>query len=623
MPLFSRVLTSMFYLRALGRISTVQLIQREELNLRVFGVSEMSYCRLPNDVEDMIRHSWKRSYEYGLSHLDSGRDEINDVRIREILETNENFIQKATPILDRLSQFVIGTGHIAILSDASGNIIYTVSDPNFEEQAFEIKLQVGANWGEQNRGTNAIGVALIEGAPVQVHGNQHFFTILHSLTCAASPVYSPTGELLGIINISGRKKQFNPYSLSLALMAADCLQNKFLIEEAKKEQLLTLKELEQTSNQVPFPLFSIDNENRIVRANQAAFQILGKDCIGREFKEQKGFVMETIADGSRKLWRSVAMYKHEEKQNHLYRFSDIVGSCPTILNTKALGQRAAYTDFPILLFGESGTGKELLAQSIHTAGPRNGQQFIAVNCSAIPDTLVESELFGYVRGAFTGANREGGMGKFEAANHGTIFLDEIGDMSLRAQSTLLRVLQEKAITPVGATQSKPIDVRVIAATNKDLPKKIREGQFRADLYYRIKGIHITLPSLRERSDVIELAEYLLGKIVHTATLSGEAKNKLRLHSWPGNVRELISVLIQASFLSEGAEILAKHIQLEDIDDRPSTEDDNDSILSLADVEMTTIRKSLKITGGNISKAAELLQIGRNTLYRKLKEYKIY
>lgn len=581
----------------------------------------MSSLKLYEEEIEAVNESWKRCHQFGLRPTDSIINQtITGKQIHEVIKENEQFIQQATPIFEKLYPFIKQTGHIAVLSDRYGNIIHLAADPEFENQARNIQLQVGANWQEQKKGTNAIGVVLTEEKPVRVHGEQHFYIANHFLTCAASPIYTPTGELVGAINISGRKEQFNPYTLSLACMATDSLQNRLLIEQAKQEYLLTLQELEQTANYHPFPLLSLDREHRIIRANQAAFHILGKDCIGKEFKGKQGFVIKTIADGTQKIWRSTAIYKQDVKQNRLYTFADITGSCPNILHMKEVAQKAAYTDFSVLLFGESGTGKELLAQSIHSAGPRMGHPFIAVNCSAIPESLVESEFFGYVRGAFTGANREGGQGKFEAANHGTIFLDEIGDMSLHAQSTLLRVLQEKTVTPVGGTQSRPINVRIIAATHRNLPEEIRAGRFRADLYYRLKGIQINLPPLRERSDTIEMAQQLLKQVNPLGSLTGEAKNKLLSYFWPGNVRELHSVLIQASFLSEDGIIDAKHLQLENV--YTNTPDEKEPTLSLMDAEMSTIKQSLQFTGWNISKAAELLQIGRNTLYRKMKEYNI-
>ncbi|EXX84812.1 sigma 54-interacting transcriptional regulator, partial [Paenibacillus darwinianus] len=251
------------------------------------------------------------------------------------------------------------------------------------------------------------------------------------------------------------------------------------------------------------------------------------------------------------------------------------------------------------------------------------EPFIALNCSAIPDSLVESELFGYVRGAFTGANRDGNTGKFEAAHKGTIFLDEIGDMPLRAQAALLRVLQEGAVTPVGSAKSKSVDARIIAATNKNLQEEVKAGRFRTDLYYRLKGIQIVLPPLRERSDILVLASHILLTHARTgAALTENAQERLLRYSWPGNIRELSSVLIQATFLAGGEPIDADHIMIEEYEPVQLSGSSDDSALSLKDAEIRAIKKALQSTEWNLSKAAGLLKIGRTTLYRKIEEYGI-
>lgn len=569
----------------------------------------------------IVNESWQRCQQFGLKPTDAIDDQmVAGKQLNEVLKKNENLIRHTVGIFEKLFPLIRQTGHVAALVDNTGTVIHTAGDPGFEDQARMVQLQVGANWQERKKGTNAMGVALVEQEPVRIHGNQHFYISNRFLTCAASPIFTPSGELVGVINISGSKELYNPHTLSLVSMIADNLQNRFLLEQAKHEHIVTLKELEHTANSHPLPLLSLDNEHRIIRANQAARRVLGKNCIGQPFTEREGFVIETVSDHTRKIWRSVAIYKqHHKERQRLHTFRDITGSCPSIRRVKTFAEKAASTDFPVLITGETGTGKELLAQSIHTASSRAEHPFIAVNCGAIPESLVESEWFGYERGAFTGARREGSVGKFEAANLGTIFLDEVGDMSPRAQVALLRVLQEREITRVGGVKSKPIDVRIIAATNKHLTDLIKQGQFRSDLYYRLKGIELTLPPLRERSDIIQLAEYLLNKMARPAlNLSKEAQNKLLSHDWPGNIRELNSVLVQASFLADGEEIRPEHLQLEHADARPQP----DGFLSLKDAEIAAIKKSLQTTGWNISKAAERLQIGRNTLYRKMKEYNI-
>lgn len=590
-------------------------------NPTVREVVALSSLNTWSDTE-IVQKSWKRCQKYGLKPTDAVYDSvITGRRLNEIIKENETFIQHTVRILEKLAPYIRQSGHIATLVSKDGTIVHTAGDPSFEEQARTVHLQVGTNWQERRKGTNAMGVALVEQKPVRVHGAQHFYVKNRFLTCAASPVFTPRGELAGVINMSGRKERFNPLTLSLVSMVAETLQSRLLLEEAQHEHVLTVRELERTADFTPFPLVSLDDERRIIRANQAARRLLGQDCIGKEFKEKKGFVVETISDKTRKTWRSVAVYKRErQKKERLYTFQDVAGSCPRIQHVKRLAAKAAMTDYPILLLGESGTGKELLAQSIHTASPRADRPFIAVNCGAIPDSLLESEWFGYERGAFTGARREGSIGKFEAAHLGTIFLDEVGDLSPRAQVALLRVLQEKVITRVGGVKSQQVDVRVVAATNKDLLREVKKGTFRTDLYYRLKGIQLSLPPLRERSDIIQLAESFLEEMDYpTARLSKEAQEKLVSHSWPGNVRELKSALVQAAFLAEGGDIRPEHLQFEC---DHSDDDRTDSVPTLREAEIAAIQRSLKATGWNISRAAELLQIGRNTLYRKMKGYQI-
>ncbi|KAB2933343.1 MAG: AAA family ATPase [Leptonema illini] len=303
-------------------------------------------------------------------------------------------------------------------------------------------------------------------------------------------------------------------------------------------------------------------------------------------------------------------------------FRQLVGSCPLFTGVRDLAYRASKNDHSILLQGESGTGKELFAQAIHSTSNRASRPFVAINCSAIPDTLIESELFGYVAGSFTGASRTGSKGKFQTASGGTLFLDEIGDMEPRAQAAILRALQEKRITPVGATQSIPVNVRIIAATHRDLLKEIERGRFRSDLYYRLKVIALDLPPLRERSDLCELAEFFLAEQDYRyPELSGAVCAALRRHSWPGNLRELKNVMLQAGFLADGNPIEESHLRLDEWtggDDIQS----GSAIPTMNHLHASVIRQALIHTNWNVKRTSELLGIGRNTLYRKMHTYGI-
>lgn len=569
-------------------------------------------------LSTIVQQSWKRCQESSLKATEKANDQIiSSRRIKEIIQENHPLIRESFPLFTKLAPFLLSTEHIALLSDQDGNIIHTVGDPVFANQAQKVQLQIGANWTENNKGTNAIGTALIAQQPIQIQGEQHYFLENRFLTCSAAPIFSPTGELLGVIDISTRKEYSHPFALTIACMIAEAVQNRLMLAEAERVIALP-RPLSPGSAGLSLPLVGLDRDDRIVSLNEMAKKQLGMGALGTTLQpEVERTGANNIQDRRKRVWSMSA-------SSQAMPYPRLAGSCPIFLQAKKLGQKAAHVDFPVLLNGESGTGKELFAQMIHETGPRSGEPFIAVNCSSISENLIESELFGYEGGAFTGANREGRVGKFEAAKHGTIFLDEIGDMSLRAQAALLRVLQEKVVTPVGSNQSRPIHARVIAATHRNLPEEIKAGRFRADLYYRLKGVSIQVPPLHKRTDLIQLAEHLIQKIAggEPLFLSNEAKLKLQSHSWPGNVRELQGVLMQACFLSETYEIAAEHIQLEGLVEAALYQEAEQVVPSLRETELHAIKNALYMSGGNVSQAAKLLQIGRNTLYRKMAEYHI-
>ncbi|MCM3790329.1 sigma-54-dependent Fis family transcriptional regulator [Domibacillus indicus] len=577
---------------------------------------------------DIINRSWKRCQNFGLSPSDPMDDSIlTGSALQEVLTENQSMIRHATLILENLYPAIHSQGLVTVIVDRNGTIIHKVGHLDNNETIDY--LPVGSNWSEKRKGTNAMGLAIYEKKPIITHAEHHFYVKNHFLTCAASPIYSPTGELIGAVNISAKKEMYHLFTISLTTMMAESLQTRLLLDQTKQEKVLALKELELTSNLSTVPLLTLDRENTIIRANQKARFILGEDCIGDEFHVGKGYSVEIISDQSQKVYSSVVSLneanKKDETAKKLYSTSDIIGSCPKIEKVRNMITKAAFFDYPVIIYGKSGTGKELIAQSLHSHGSRFGKPFVAVNCSAIPENLIESELFGYEKGAFTGANHKGSPGKFEAANGGTIFLDEIGDMSLKAQAALLRVLQESIVTRVGGVKVIPINTRVIAATNKNLREEIKAGRFREDLYYRLKGIFITLPPLKDRTDILELTEHFINTLDHSpVSLSEEAKQKILAYHWPGNIRELKSVLIQASFLAVGNEIKADDLHFEDVYEQQTQQLAivEKKLSSLRQTEKEAITQALTSAGWNISKAARILKISRNTLYLKMKKYEL-
>ncbi|QDS36560.1 sigma-54 interaction domain-containing protein [Brevibacillus brevis] len=327
-------------------------------------------------------------------------------------------------------------------------------------------------------------------------------------------------------------------------------------------------------------------------------------------------------------------YKKElrRRMGATYHFDQIVGYSQKLQELKKFSQKVAKSDSTVLITGESGTGKELFAHAIHAESKRKMGPFIRVNCAAIPDSLLESELFGYEEGAFTGAVRRGKKGKFELANHGTILLDEIGDMPLPLQAKLLRVLQEKEVERVGAVRTTPIDVRVIASTNSDMLQSIKEGKFRADLYYRLNVVSLSIPPLRERlEDLPELVSNLLKQLgestgVTVRAIDEEVWNVLRGYSWPGNVRELKNVLERALHLMEDDVLKKEHVWL------PVSDEGAHTSLSvpthavrplkqvIEEAEQEALCHAMQQAGGNKLSAAKLLQISKSSFYEKWEKY---
>src|SRR5262249_18263485 len=356
-----------------------------------------------------------------------------------------------------------------------------------------------------------------------------------------------------------------------------------------------------------------------------ALKLGAYDYITKPVERDELLVVIDKALEERGLRHEVARLRREVERS--YRFENIIGKSRAMQEVFELIRRLSQSSASVLITGESGTGKELAARAIHYNSPRKGREFMAINCAAIPDTLLESELFGYKRGAFTDAHRDHD-GLFMKTQGGTLFLDEIAELSPALQAKLLRVLQEKEIRPLGATKNERVDVRVIAATNRDLEARMREGLFREDLYYRLNVIHILLPPLRERAeDVLPLAEHFLAQSAQRAGkrlggFSEQAVKALLQHGWPGNVRELENVIERAVALAEGERIglndLPQHVR-----ERKATDVLAGAVargLTLAELEREYITRVLSAEGGNKTRAAQRLGLDRKTLYRKIEEY---
>lgn len=317
----------------------------------------------------------------------------------------------------------------------------------------------------------------------------------------------------------------------------------------------------------------------------------------------------------------------EKQLGNQQSFDSIVGDSRLLKSAIDSAKKVAKTDATVLLTGETGTGKEVFAQAIHNASPRSKQNFIAVNCSAFSKELLENELFGHKAGAFTGAVKDA-KGIFEEANNGTVFLDEIGEMPLDLQAKLLRVLESGEFLKVGDTKPTKVDVRIIAATNRNLQQEIESANFREDLFYRIAVFQISLPSLRDRvADIPALARFFLSKFAskstkHITSISPEYLEALQKHNWKGNIRELRNIIERSVILTDGSELLVESLPLDFIVNSASDKENELSEFSMANIEKQHIQKILKFTKGNKAEAASLMEIGIATLYRKIEEYQL-
>jgi transcriptional regulator of acetoin/glycerol metabolism len=552
----------------------------------------MSRGVLPSGVRSLVRDSWARAIRTSVSPtLPKAPLVLDDNALAEAQHDCE-WLPFARSAANGSSAPYADGGHILTLFDGSGRMLWSEGDPRALDGLSGINFRPGAIWAEDYVGTNGPGTALATGAPVHIVGAEHYCEQWHAWHCAAMPVRDPlTGEICGIVDISGFRDAAHPHTLTLTSTLVVAIEQMLRAREAER-RILVMQRLTELAGRWPGDAaVAIDRSGTVIGALHEGAQGRYRIALVQEamrqavasaaHRDERGRHIEqtvTLGDGSAAILYPVVMDavpvgaclivpKTERRPagsarrtaagSTRYTLSDLVGDSAALNEAIDLATSAAATELPVLLEGESGTGKELFAQGIHAAGRRAGGPFIAVNCAALPRELVESELFGYIGGAFSGARREGQNGKFEAANGGTIFLDEVAELPATAQAALLRVLQEGEITPVGSAHSRRVDVRVIAATNRDLAATVNEGAFRTDLYYRLNVLGITLPPLRERPDDIEeLAQRFLMEAAadlgrSAPRLTPAQVTALRLRSWPGNVRELKNLMRRVVALGAG------------------------------------------------------------------------
>jgi transcriptional regulator of acetoin/glycerol metabolism len=628
---------------------------------------------------------------------------LNREAITALIEANSRLLRISRPYLEQLYTIVSGSGFYLMIGDRNGVILDLIGDEDIIREGREkSNLVIGADRSERYAGTNAIGACIATGTPIQIWGEEHYVKQHRIYACSGGPIRDENDEIVGCLNLTGLAENVHLHTLGMVLSAVDGISKEMRIHKAYADIQRMNEQSDIILDAVMSGFLLLDEHGRVVRANHTALQLLQTDarildanffdCFdvgGRGEHTIRFHSMKTLpnneefdffrkASGLPPIKLSLSVFSAGEggartlilkvdEPRHIHRlagkvsgfsarftFDDIIGNSDALKSMIALSRQAAVRDSVILILGESGTGKELIAHAIHNASHYSGGPFVAINCGALPNGLIESELFGYEAGAFTGATKNGNPGKFELADSGTIFLDEIGDMPLDVQASLLRVIETREIVRIGGRYSKRLNVRVIAATNRNLMEQISAGSFREDLYYRLNVIPIEAPPLRARAgDIRLLAEHFVRAKRERMSpkrnaaskddpegqgfLSDEALQLLESYDWPGNIRELENIMERAVSFSADETIYPSclpeeiagsvHREVSEASgiaraQRTVSGNPENTMLNIEALECVTLRRALEQTGNNVQKSVELLGISRRTLYRKMKKYGI-
>lgn len=588
-------------------------------------------------LPESLRRSWRRSLAAGLAPMAANLPDepLPAPEMARAAERQGSLLAAARPVMRYLHGQVAGSGCMVLLADDRGLLIEALGDAGFADRAARVALRPGANWAEAARGTNGIGTALAEAAPVVVQGAEHFVARNGFLACAGVPLFGPDGQVLGVLDISCDHRAFHPHTFGLARTAAQMIEDRLFQQRHGRTPHLRLH-AEAAGLGLPGEgLVALAEDGRILGANSAARRLLrlgegGVRLRLAELREQARRRAEQplllrLPDGRplhARLEGEAAAPRALPRPAP--RPTDALAALdtgdPRLARAVAQARRVLGHAVPLLLTGETGTGKDRFARALHASGPRKAAPFIAINCAALPETLIEGELFGHTRGAFTGARPEGAAGLIRAADGGTLFLDEIGEMPLPAQARLLRVLEERAVRPLGGGRAVPVDFCLVSATNKDLRAEVAAGRFRADLYWRLNGLTLGLPPLREREDFPALLASLLAEAAGPGgapAIAPALAQRLARLPWPGNLRQLASVLRTACLMMEPGEAMLDEHHLPPELEAPLPRALPPGGLRAAEDE--AILRAVEEAGRNMSLAARRLGISRNTLYRRLRQ----
>jgi transcriptional regulator of acetoin/glycerol metabolism len=631
----------------------------------------------------------QRSRDLGLRESDiPDFTTVSSTELSHVIDRNRILYSHAVPVMETLYDQIRNTDSMVILTDHRGLIIHALGDDDFLEKAGRVALRTGVLWSEENKGTNGIGTALSDGRPTLVHADDHYLRSNRFLTCSCAPIADTSGNTIGAIDVSGDRASYHRHTMALVRMSAQMIENHVFADTYAQAVRIHFHTRPEFIGTLVEGMIAFNPAGRCLAANRSAQFQLGLSpsaLTTHTISSLFGLSMSTLYDHYRTanpallslcMHNGVAIHARAELHAlpamihgmsegrearlqarpsadlpavpvaraqsqppaNTWTLDDLATGDPQIARTIAKVRQIQGHDIPVLILGETGTGKELLAQAIHNESARRERPFVAVNCASIPESLIEAELFGYEEGAFTGARKRGSMGKMQLANGGTLFLDEIGDMNFNLQARLLRVLQDRMVTPLGSIKSIAVNVAVICATNRNLQEMIQQGQFRRDLYYRLNGLVVKLPPLHARTDLEALIARILDDGHEPDAPRRVAPDVLALfgrHAWPGNLRQLTNVLRTARIMATGEPAIRVDHLPDDFVEDLATDASPDvpaikpaqaspsaaqsvvpgSGASMNDLQASAIALAISRCGGNVSAAARALNVSRNTIYR--------
>lgn len=602
---------------------------------RAKAVRARGHAMPPEGVpEPEVLDSWVRCMQAGLDSAQPLSVQVvaaADLQRRR--EQSEVVRRLARAELETLSPQIAGSNFLLAFADREGVILDLYADNRFSMSGDNAGIVAGSCWSESLCGTNGLGTALAARRPVAVTGLEHYYLSLGDISCTAAPVHDATGDIVGVLDASSYFESRQRHTLALVQMAATHIENGLLAHQMRAHWVLAIHPRPEFLRTLSAGLLAFDDGGLLVAVNARGRQLLqGLDAsVGTAFEALFGEAFELVA----------ARLQRQGEQRLRDRLgSSLVAACvgqpqprraaapaprrlaapavspttvaddPAVAEAYRLAEAAVRLQVPVLICGETGSGKEVLARHVHRHSGRSGA-FVAVNCGALPDDLIEAELFGYVGGAFTGARREGSLGLIASADGGTLLLDEVRELPLHLQAALLRFLDDQSVRPVGGTASRHVDVQLLAATHAELEEEVAAKRFRADLLYRLNTVRVDLPPLRARRDFAAAAQQLLATLDVAARIDDAAVARLAQHRWPGNFRELRSLLTRALLLrSDG------RIGLADVEHLlPAAAPAPGSALQQNASEL--VRREFE-RNGSVSETARSLGVSRTTVYRHLR-----